>query len=327
MTRWQIWGCFFALCLPFSVAAHHGVAGVGAASLLGPGAPVESSSSATLPAGTGLLYFKIDHAQYRQFGSVTPEADYAQFSMVGAGYGVSPWLSLYMFQPYHAKEDEPRGFTTRGFADVSMLAVVGMKYDNGLMLVPADESLDDLEDWHFTLYGGLTIPTGNPNVRDGQGSIVPGKSTGFGKSSYTLGATASKMLSERTTLTVDTSFQEFQEFTYADNNRTRFGTEQRFNVAFNQRLWIDTERKLRLDGVLETQFLIIERDVTNSQPVTATGGRIIYLVPGVRVYFDRWSVALGVKRAVWTQLNEEESQQGSEGRENYRVLFSLSRVF
>ena len=31
--------------------AHHGVAGLGAAGLLGPGAPIEAATSATLPAG------------------------------------------------------------------------------------------------------------------------------------------------------------------------------------------------------------------------------------------------------------------------------------
>lgn len=39
--------------------AHHGVAGVGAAALEGPGAPVESASSVTLPAGRTLLSLKL----------------------------------------------------------------------------------------------------------------------------------------------------------------------------------------------------------------------------------------------------------------------------
>jgi hypothetical protein len=36
------------------------------------------------------------------------------------------------------------------------------------------------------------------------------------------------------------------------------------------------------------------------------------------------SVALGVKKPVWTDLNEESEQQGAEGRERYRFIFSLS---
>jgi hypothetical protein len=42
--------------------AHHGVAGVGLAALQGPGAPIESATSATLPAGSVLGYLKLDHA-------------------------------------------------------------------------------------------------------------------------------------------------------------------------------------------------------------------------------------------------------------------------
>lgn len=46
--------------------AHHGVASLGAAGLEGPGAPVETSSSATLPEGQWLAYLKADHAKYRR---------------------------------------------------------------------------------------------------------------------------------------------------------------------------------------------------------------------------------------------------------------------
>jgi hypothetical protein len=199
--------CGFALALaPLAASAHHGVAGLGAASIGGPGAPIEQSSSATLPEGKVFTYFKVDYADWKTF---TPEqddeAESATFWMAGLGYGVTPWLSLYAFLPYHGKVDEDGFFNTAGFADASVNATVGFKYDNGFHLVPQKESLDDLEDWHFTLYAGATLPTGNPNLRDPDGNIDPGKSTGFGEPTWTLGATASKMLNERTTLNLDIS--------------------------------------------------------------------------------------------------------------------------
>ena len=43
-------------------SAHHGVAGLGAASLEGPGAPIEQSSSATLPEGKIFTYFNASFA-------------------------------------------------------------------------------------------------------------------------------------------------------------------------------------------------------------------------------------------------------------------------
>ena len=51
-----------ATCLA-PVAAHHGVAGLGAAGLQGPGAPIEAATSATLPVDTALVYAKLDHAK------------------------------------------------------------------------------------------------------------------------------------------------------------------------------------------------------------------------------------------------------------------------
>ena len=42
--------------------AHHGVPSVSVAGVEGPGAPIETTSSATLPQGSWLGYLKLDHA-------------------------------------------------------------------------------------------------------------------------------------------------------------------------------------------------------------------------------------------------------------------------
>lgn len=70
--------------------AHHGVASLGAAGLEGPGAPVETSSSATLPEGSWLAYLKVDHAKSRTGLVAPPEGDYNQYWMLGLGYGFKP---------------------------------------------------------------------------------------------------------------------------------------------------------------------------------------------------------------------------------------------
>lgn len=316
------------LCVVVAVSAHahHGVAGVGAAALEGPGAPVESATSATLPEGSTLLYLKIDHARYRTFDGnpAAPESRYANFLMAGIGYGFTPWFSGYVFLPWNHKADEPGGFTTRGFADMSLFGQMGFKYDKGLRLKPAEETLDDLEDWNFTVYGGATLPTGNPNLRDGAGAIDPGKSTGFGKPSFNIGLTATRMFRERWTANFELAHLRFIENTYADGNRTKFGAEYRANAALFYRAWTDAERRMRLDFGAESQFLRIGRDRTNGAYDAATGGDIVYLVPGARLYWGRASAALGFKKPVWTQLNESPLQQGAEGKERYRIIFSLS---
>jgi hypothetical protein len=312
-----------------SSMAHHGVAGLGAAGLRGPGAPIEAATSATLPAGETLAYLKLDHAKYETFDTdpANPESDYANYWMAGLGYGVKSWFSAYVFLPYHSKVDEPGGFNTHGFADMSLYGQLGFKYDDGWQLIPENESLDDLEDWHFTVFGGLTLPTGDPNIRDRNGEIDPGKSTGFGKPSWSLGLTATKMMSPRWTFNQELSTIGFQEYEYDDGNRTKFGQEIRANSALIYRAYTDLDRKLRVDLAIEGQYLYLGRDRTNGVDERATGGDMIYAMPGVRVYWNNISAAVGVKTPVWTDLNEEGEQQGGEGTEDYRLVFAVSTLF
>jgi len=326
-------GRIFVACVLVAVngpaIAHHGVAGLGTAGLRGPGAPVESATSGTLPAGETLAYLKLDHARYETYDPdpANPESDYANYWMAGLGYGVTPWFSAYVFLPYHSKVDESGGFDSHGFADVSVMGQVGFKYDEGWRLIPDNESLDDLEDWHFTAFGGITLPTGDADLRLDDGSIDPGKSTGFGKPSWSLGLTATKMLSPRWTFNQELSTIGFQEYEYDDGNRTKFGQEVRANSALIYRAYTDLDRGLRVDLALEAQYLHLGRDRTNGVDERATGGDMVYALPGVRLYWDNISAALGVKTPVWTDLNEEEEQQGGEGTEDYRLIFAVSALF
>lgn len=320
--------------------AHHGVAGVGGAALDGPGAPVESASSAVLPEGRTLLYGKLDHAEFKSRDRSNTEVDYNQYWMAGIGHGFAPWLSVYVFAPYNRKIDtaEPAGaatpkFDTQGWADKSIMGQVGFKYDKGFRLVPASESLDDREDWHFTVYGGSSIPTGKANLKDRQGNINPGKSTSFGKSAFSLGFTATKMLTRNLTFNTELSTLDFRTHRYeADSNNAsgfelKFGSEDRLNLGLAYRFYTNPEQQFRADLSLEIQSLALGRDVQNGAPQAATGGRIIYLLPGIRLYKDNMSVAVGVKTANRTRLNEAEQQQGAEGREKFRLIFSASMVF
>lgn len=321
----------FAVLLfaPALALAHHGVAGVGAAALEGPGAPVESASSAVLPPGKTLLYAKLDHAKFktRDADPAAPESDYANYWMAGVGHGFTPWFSAYVFAPYHAKIDEPGGLDSKGWADLSVMGQIGFKYDAGFRLLPANESLDDMEDWHFTVFGGGTLPTGDANHRLADGSIDPGKAHGFGKNSWSFGLTATKQLTRDLTFNLEASTIRFREYTYDDGNRVKFGTENRFNLGLAQRLHANPDRRYRVDGVIEAQYLALGRDIENGGGAPAAGGRMLYLVPGLRFYQDNLSFALGVKKAVWTRLNESSQQQGAEGKEKYRLIFSASMMF
>jgi hypothetical protein len=326
-------GVALCACALTPAHAHHGVAALGAVGLEGPGAPLETSSSATLPMGAALTYLKLDYASYERSSPHAPDdTDHTQYWMAGLGYGATPWLSLYLFAPYNVKHVADEGsaggpVTTDGFADVSLNAVLGFKYDEGLRLVPERESLDDLEDWHFTLYSSVTLPTGDANLKDGNGDIDAGQATGFGKPSFTLGLTATKQVSERLTLLGETSYLLFQEYEYDDGVGRRFGDEFRANAALSNRLYTDADTKLRLDGNLEANYLHIGRDETEGRGEKASGGQILYLTPSLRLYYESMSVGLGVKLPVWTDLNEEGRQQGSEGKEDYRLIVTFSALF
>ncbi len=328
MKRWMTLGGLLCLFMP-AAWAHHGVASLGSAGLHGPGAPVESSASATLPQGKTLMYLKLDHAEYKRFDSnpANPEARYAEFWMAGIGYGFKPWLSGYLFVPYNIKRDESGGYSSEGVADISWLVQLGFKYDDGFRLIPARESLDDLEDWHFTVYLGSKLPTGNPNNRDANGQIDPAKSLGFGKPVPTVGLTATKQVSDRLTINQEMSYIYFDPYRYADGQVYQFGSEFRINLAAIYRLKVNLSGRSRLDGVLETQYLSLGRDRQNGSDLTATGGRILYIMPGLRYYRDSFSIAAGVKFPVLTALNEADQQQGAEGKEDWRLLLSVSYLY
>ncbi len=107
-----------------AATAHHGVASLGVAGLAGPGAPLETSSSQTLPRAAWLACVKIDQPTFAAF---TPErdgeGDRSTFIMFGLGYGVRPWLSVYAFLPFSAKTVQDNSYNTAGFTDLSFVAV------------------------------------------------------------------------------------------------------------------------------------------------------------------------------------------------------------
>ncbi|MCP4547354.1 MAG: transporter [bacterium] len=315
------------LAAPLTSMAHHGVASLGVAGLEGPGAPIETSSSATLPTGGVLALLKLDQARFDKFTPATDdEGDTNAFWMYGLGYGFRPWLSAYVILPFNAKRVEDNSYNTAGFADMSLLAVFGFKYDQGLRPVPAVESMDDLEDWHFTVYGGCTLPTGEANVGNSDGEIDPGMSLGFGKPSWSLGLTTTKQFGGRLTGVLDASWITFREYVYADGAKVRFGDELRGNAAATWRLAASSEHKFRLDANFELNYLKLGRDESDGEGDEATGGAMLYALPGFRVFYGSTSLALGIKRPIWTDLNEDALQQGAEGKERYRLVLGFSVI-
>ncbi len=412
---------FFTL----KVYGHHGIASLGSVGIKGPGAAIETSTQGVLPKDNWLFLMKLDSVQFKTF---TPERDEEitenQFYMFGIGYGLTSYLSLYFFLPYNQKTMENQSYNTSGFADLNLYFVLGFKYDEKFYLNPIQESLDDLQDYHFSIYFGSTIPTGLPNIKDKQGEIDPGMSLGFGKPAFTLGGTISKFY-ESLTWNLDLSYLKFQNYTYSNGKNAKFGDEIRSNLAIIYRLYYNAQTQFRFDIFSEFNFLRIlpdkEKGITNNQKIIylasqsnfllndellneslvlstippweyeatienlitngsvpssnlldilisnygiitePSGGDILYLTPGFRIYYKNMSVAIGLKLPIYSVFNkidlniplaletiksilettqpnyanvlwnykvlEENLYQGSEGKERYRFLLSLSFLF
>jgi hypothetical protein len=379
-----------------SLFGHHGIASTGVSGLDGPGAPLETSSSATLPEGSLLYYTKLDSVKWKRYNfyqlripnpleiliptlaeenpyQFPDQKDSHDFWMFGFGYGIKSWLSLYTFVPYYVKKeiksrfdtDPSQGqytFTNAGFSDVSFMAVFGFKYDNGFKLVPKKESLDDLIDWHFTMYGGFSLPTGNPNIfdraRNSFGEFAPDLATGFGKPSLSFGFTATKQLADypEFTFLFDTNYFRFFPYRYKYYNfqdkgsleilnleeslwnykilqqdlskkNYKFGDEFRFNLAMTYSVYKNPDKNFRADLLLEANYQHNQRDKENGNRLEASGGSMVYGVIGTRLYYNALSIGIGYKKPVWKNLNEENVQQGGEGKELQRIIITISTIF
>ena len=107
----------------------------------------------------------------------------------------------------------------------------------------------------------------------------------------------------------------------------QYGIEKRLNAALSYRLHTDAAKKLRVDGNFELNYLVLGRDKLNGVGEEATGGKILYVVPGIRLSMDKLSIGVGLKKPVAKRLNEVSDQQGAEGVEKYRLIFSASMLF
>jgi hypothetical protein len=295
----------------------------------GPGAAIETTSPIPIPQGSLFLMAKSEFVPFRQYEFAAPENKvYAIFDTLVAGYGISPWLTAYLFLPYNVKSQEGVG-TNVGFGDPGLYVSFAFKYDEGFRIVPAKESLDELVDWHFSAFGYVTVPMGpTVSATDSLQWYAPDLQTGFGSPSFQLGLAAAKQLSADLTWLADTSLQAFLPHTYPFT-RYRFGSEFRVNTALAWRA-VGTSA-FRLDLAGEVNLLVLQRDEERAaggamEPLAASGGTVLYAGLGVRAYLGRFSAALAARTSFARWLNEAADQQGSEGLEWLRAALTLSCV-
>lgn len=311
--------------------AHHGVAAVGVGGPEGPGAALETTSSLPLPRYAGFAMLKSELVAFEHLARAEPtNKAFSSFSMLALGFGLTPWLSAYVFQPVNAKSQDGVG-TNLHVGDPNLMLALAFKADEGLKLVPEKESLDEMMDWHFSVWVSCTLPTGPTERRDDHGQFfAPDLQTGFGLPSPALGVAVLKQLSDDVTWLVELNYQQFFPHSYSWT-RYQFGGETRLNNAITWRL--AARGQFRADLAGEVLGLHLQRDKERNaagsmESLQASGGLIVYAGLGVRLYLGAWSLALGAKRAlpIHALLNEGDQQQGSEGLENVRASLTLGYV-
>jgi hypothetical protein len=312
--------------------AHHGVAAIGFGDPEGPGAAMETTMALPLPRSAALALLKSEFVSFQARGdraAFPQQKDFASYNMALLGFGITPYLTAYAFQPFNVKSMDGGVGKNAGLGDTSLMLAFGWKWDDGLRLIPQKESLDELLDWHFLVWAACSLPTGPTERIDGNGEpLAPDMQTGFGAPSFSLGLSALKQVSADWTVLGEVNHQRFLTHDYSFV-RYRFGAETRLNLAGVYRAYAHGRTRVDLFGELAGLHLQRDRedeDRGGPLPMTAlaaSGGAILYGSLGVRAMFGRVIVGLGLKRPVLERLNEAEAQQGSEGLEDFRLSLSL----
>lgn len=322
----------FAAALTLAVVAlparaHHGTASVGGLSVEGPGSALDTASPLPLGRGTAFVLVKTERASFQQKEGFQEQKHYSSFNTLAAGYGVLPWLSVFVFQPYNWKSQYGVG-TNKGMGDTNFMLSGSFKWDEGLKSTPEKESLDELADWHFGLWVSMSIPVGSTTHRDDAGRyFAPDMQTGFRGPSPAVGLSAMKQLGPAFTFLAEVNYQHFFEQMYSEAGyHYKFGGETRLNGALACRAWGAGSN--RIDLVPELSILNLQRDRTDEgtgsmEAMEASGGTILYGQIGARATLGSFSLGLSVKRAIATSLNEGADQQGGEGLESYRAALVL----
>lgn len=316
-----------SLAVALPALAHHGSAAVGAIGVDAPGAALETTSPFPLGKGTVLALAKTEYVPFQQREGFEDQKQYSSFNTLALGYGVTDWLSFFVFQPYNVKAQDGVG-TNAGLGDTNLMLSLSLKWDGGPRLVPERESLDELVDWHFGVWAACSLPLGPTDHVDDRGEhYAPDMQTGFAGPSPAFGLTALKQLSPEFTLLAELNYQTFLEQDYPEAGYAyRFGAETRGNAALVWRAW--AREGARVDLVPELSLLNLQRDRSDAETgrmeaLDASGGTILYGQLGARATLGAFTVGLGVKRAVAKDLNEADLQQGAEGLETFRASLVL----
>ena len=315
----------FVAILPAEVLAHHGGVSLG----YGPGSPVETNSSLTLPEGGVSLVTRVEQVEFKKYHWAEPEnKDAFTFYSLGLGYGIKPYLTGNLFIPYTVKTQDRLG-TSYGGGDLKFLFNLGFHYDpnQGLGLNTSADTAISLESspkTYFSFFFGAGAPTGESHNHDQYGEeFERGMQPGFRSPTVSFGASATKQVTHGFTIVADAMYDIFTK-----KDDFKFGNEFRADLAGVYDLYVKPGVSA-LEGILEVNLLNVAKDVDEPAggKVPNSGGTILYLSPGLRFNFPPMSLGFLLKFPIWKDLNRKDEQQGAEGLEAFRGIISLSAFF
>jgi hypothetical protein len=312
------------LLVPCTAFAHHG----GVSLAFGPGSPMETASPLTLPDGGFVTGVRAEQVEWKQYDWNQPD-NKTSFTFLSANmsYGFTPASMGTFIVPYYIKRQEEG--RNEGLADMKFQLTYGFHYDpgKGFSRNGAEDTAVSLEGSKRTWFAAsfmMSMPTGETHKKI-NGEADPGMQPGFGGPAYTIGLSAARAFGSFT-LNGELSADFFTE-----RENFQFGGEQRVNIAGVYELYGEPKSFFsKIDGILELNFLHLNRDQENGEGLTATGGNILYVSPGIRLSMpsvQNANFGLLVKIPAWKKLKEESQQQGGEGLEKYRAIATLSFFF
>jgi len=314
---------------PVTAFAHHG----GVTLAFGPGSPVETNSPLTLPEGGFVAGIRAEQVEWKNANDPEDKSSFTFFN-TNLSFGFTPAVTGTLILPYYIKRTEGNG-DIKGLSDIKAQFIYGFHYDpgSGFSRNSASDTAVAMDSQQGRTWLGLSammsIPTGDHNEALRDGTVDPGMQSGFGAPAYTFGLAGARAFGGLT-LNGEVS----ADFFTARNDGPvsfQFGSEFRGNLAGVYELYGNGDSFIsKIDGILELNYLHLDRDKEDGVGQEATGGNILYLSPGVRFSvpeFQNANLGLLAKFPVWKQLNEQSQQQGAEGLEKFRLISTLSFYF
>lgn len=326
----KLFAAFALLLAPASAFAHHG----GVTLAFGPGSPIETNAPLTLPEGGFVTGIRAEHVEWQKVHDPEDKSSFTFFN-ANLSYGFTPSLTGTLIIPYYFKRTDDFG-DNQGLSDIKGLLTYGFHYDQGSgfarnsasdMAVSMDAQ--KVRTW-LALSAMMSIPTGEYNKAQDDGSVDPGMQPGFGAPAYTFSLAAAHVFGP---ITVNSELSaDFFTSRNDGPDSWQFGSETRANLAGVYELYENSssDSLSKVDGILELNYLHLGRDKENGDGQEATGGDILYLSPGMRFSIpalQNANLGLLVKVPIWKDLNEQGQQQGAEGLEKYRLISTISFYF